>query len=428
MSRVMKFSLALLAAGVAAVALVWALNVRDESPLTGLTDLANRPAAAPNAEQIRRGEYLARAGNCAACHTARGGALYAGGKGIDTPFGTLFAGNLTPDPATGLGNWSADEFWRALHNGRGRDGRLLYPAFPYANYTKVNRSDADALYAFLQSLPAVRQAAPAHELRFPYNTQAALAVWRALYFRPGVHQNEATQSVAWNRGAYLVQGLGHCNACHAARNSWGASESGLGGGLIPMQGWYAPSLADTAQASVAHWELGEIVSLFKTGVARGASVSGPMSEVVRGSTQYLSDPDLRAMASYLKALPQQPPIRPKAVAAIPGQRLGADVYAQHCASCHGKQGHGEPGIYPALAGNRAVTLEPGVNVLRIILQGGFAPATEAHPRPFGMPPFAVALSDAEIAAVASHVRQQWGNTASPLTAFEVSRARGKRAD
>ncbi|TDP61881.1 c-type cytochrome [Roseateles toxinivorans] len=425
MSRPMKFALLLLAMGMAAVALVWALNVRDESPMTALAD---RPAAAPNAEQIRRGEYLARAGNCAACHTARGGTPYAGGRGIDTPFGTLFAGNLTPDPTTGLGDWSADEFWRALHNGRSKSGRLLYPAFPYASYTKISRGDADAIHAYLQSLPPVQQATPAHELRFPYNTQAALAVWRALYFSPGVYRNEPAQTVAWNRGAYLVQGLGHCNACHAARNSWGASESGLGGGLIPMQGWYAPSLADPAQAGVAHWELGEIVALFKTGMARGASVSGPMSEVVRGSTQYLSDADLRAMAGYLKALPQRPLAYAKAAAAPPAERLGTEVYEQHCASCHGKQGQGEPGIYPALAGNRAVTMEPGVNVLRAILQGGFAPATAAHPRPFGMPPFAVALSDAEIAAVASHVRQQWGNTASPLTAFEVSRARGKRAD
>lgn len=422
MSRTMKFALVLLAVGIAAVALVWTLNVRDESPLT------DRPPAAPNAEQIRRGEYLARAGNCAACHTARGGAPYAGGLGLDTPFGTVFAGNLTPDPATGLGGWSADEFWRALHNGRSKSGRLLYPAFPYASYTKISRGDADAIHAYLQSLPPVQQATPAHELRFPYNTQAALAVWRALYFSPGEYRSEPAQSVAWNRGAYLVQGLGHCNACHAARNSWGASESGLGGGLIAMQGWYAPSLADPAQAGVAHWELGEIVALFKTGMARGASVSGPMSEVVRGSTQYLSDADLRAMAGYLKALPQRPLVHAKAAAAPPAERLGTEVYEQHCASCHGKQGQGEPGIYPALAGNRAVTMEPGVNVLRTILQGGFAPATAAHPRPFGMPPFAVALSDAEIAAVASHVRQQWGNTASPLTAFEVSRARGKRAD
>lgn len=420
MRRLAWAGLGLLIAALSAVALVWVLNVQDESPPS--------PAGAAPAgvEQIRRGEYLARAGNCAACHTNRGGTPFAGGKGIDTPFGTLFAGNLTPDPATGLGRWSADDFWRALHNGRGRDGRLLYPAFPYTNYTKIGRGDADAIFAYLQSLPAASQAVPAHELRFPYNTQAALAVWRALYFSPGVYRNEPAQSVAWNRGAYLVQGLGHCNACHAARNSWGASGPGLEGGLIPMQGWYAPSLADSAQAGVAHWQMDEIVALFKTGSARGASVSGPMSEVVRGSTQYLGDSDLRSMASYLKALPQQPPSRTLApVKATQTQRLGAETYEQHCASCHGKQGQGAPGIYPALAGNRAVTLEPSVNVLRIILQGGFAPATSANPRPFGMPPFAVALSDAEIAAVASHVRQQWGNQASPVTAFEVTQARGK---
>ena len=189
------------------------------------------------AEQIQRGAYLARAGDCMACHTARGGAEYAGGRLIATPFGDFFSPNITSDPDTGLGRWSADEFWRALHNGKSKDGSFLYPAFPYPNYTKITRADADAMYAYFQTVPAVPQQNRPHTLRFPYNQRPLLAVWRALYFRPGVYQPDTGQSVDWNRGAYLVQGLGHCNACHADRNALGATSNSasLAGGLIPIR-------------------------------------------------------------------------------------------------------------------------------------------------------------------------------------------------
>ena len=218
---------------------------------------------------VERGAYLARAGNCEGCHTAQGGAPYAGGRGVPTPFGTVFAPNLTPDPASGLGQWSAADFWRALHHGRARSGRLLYPAFPYPNYTRVSRADADAIFAYLQSLPAVAQANRAHTLGFPFDTQAALAVWRALYFRPAAHVDDPARPAEWNRGAYLVEGLGHCNACHSARNALGATRGTLDlqGGLIPVQNWYAPSLASPHEAGVANWPKSEVVRLLKTGVA-----------------------------------------------------------------------------------------------------------------------------------------------------------------
>ncbi|HEU5437171.1 MAG TPA: cytochrome c, partial [Telluria sp.] len=194
--------------------------------------IASTPAAVTDAT-IARGAYLARAGDCMACHTARGGAAYAGGRSLQTPFGSIAAPNITPDRDTGIGAWTADDFWRALHNGKSRDGRLLYPAFPYTNYTKVTRPDADALFAFLKTVPAVRQASAGHQLRFPYNTQAALAAWRLLYFKPAVFAADPARSVQWNRGAYLVDGLGHCSACHSSRNAAGAGDATLGGGLIP---------------------------------------------------------------------------------------------------------------------------------------------------------------------------------------------------
>ncbi|RYF36255.1 MAG: c-type cytochrome, partial [Comamonadaceae bacterium] len=267
-------------------AAVWFLNVRGEVDVRGTLPV---PAGAADQTLVERGAYLARAGNCAGCHTARGGESYAGGLGIATPFGTVYTSNLTPDKATGIGDWSPAHFWRAMHNGRSRDGRLLYPAFPYTSYTKVTREDSDAIYAFLQSRPAVAQPNREHGVGFPYNTQAALAVWRALYFRPGTFESEGARNAEWNRGAYLVQGLGHCSACHSARNALGATSGGLdlAGGLIPMQNWYAPSLASADEAGVGHWSREEIASLLKTGISPRASVTGPMAEVVLRSTQYL---------------------------------------------------------------------------------------------------------------------------------------------
>ncbi len=397
------------------------LNFRDEGPLT---EAQGSTPATP--EQVARGEYLARAGNCMGCHTARGGEPYSGGRGIDTPFGTVYTSNLTPDVATGLGGWTPAHFWRALHNGRSRDGRLLYPVFPYTNYTLVTREDADAIYAYLRSLKPVSRPNRAHGLRSPFNTQPALAVWRALYFSPGQFTNEAAQSAEWNRGAYLIQGLGHCNACHGSRNALGATGGplDLGGGLIPMQNWYAPSLSDPHEAGVADWEPQQIVELLKKGVNAQASVLGPMGEVVGRSTQHLTGADLHAMAVYLKSLP---PTRSARAARpsepAPGFEHGADLYAKHCAGCHADNGEGVAGIYPALAGNRAVTLASPANLVRVVLEGGFAPSTAGNPRPYGMPPFATVLSIADTAAVLTFVRGAWGNQGSAVREIEVNRYR-----
>ncbi|MBH2009359.1 MAG: c-type cytochrome [Xanthomonadaceae bacterium] len=416
----------LLAACTAAV--VWALNLRDE------VDVKTTAAFAPSDSLIARGAYLARAGNCVACHTTRGGPSYAGGLGIATPFGTVFTSNLTPDANTGIGSWSSAHFWRALHNGRSKSGRLLYPAFPYTSYTQVTREDSDAMFAFLRSQPAVNQPNQPNTLGFPFNTQAALAVWRALYFKPGVYQPDAGRSAEWNRGAYLVGGLGHCSACHSPRDALGGTKQSLAlaGGLIPMQNWYAPSLASPHEAGVSHWDREQIVGLLKNGVAPGASVSGPMAEVVLRSTQYLSQPDLEAMAQYLKELPGSIP-RPEAPPAArmagtsfnPGK--SAKLYEQHCAQCHGDKGEGVANAYPPLAGNRAVTMASTENLVQMVLGGGFPPATAGNPRPFGMPPFVLVLDDSEVAALVSHIRTAWGNQAGAITPLEVNRIRASQA-
>ncbi len=405
-----------------AALLVWVLGVR-EPHLAETTP----ETAVSGTHQIVRGAYLARAGNCMACHTRRGGAPYAGGRQIETPFGAVFTSNLTPDPQTGLGAWSAADFWRAMHHGRARDGRLLLPVFPYTNYTQVTREDADALFAYLKSLPAVTQPNPRHDLRWPYNSQWALAVWRALYFRPGSLEVQPAQSAAWNRGAYLVRGLGHCNACHAARNILGASGDALNleGGQMPMQGWYAPSLLRADEAAVADWDIADVVQLLQTGVSARGSALGPMAEVVLHSTQYLTGEDLQAMAVYLRALPG-------ATAGVAEPRPGPDrspeagarLYGRHCADCHGDKGEGVGTAYPALAGNRAVRMAHVANLVQVVLRGGFAPSTAGNPRPFGMPPFQMVLGDKEVAAVITHIRRAWGNQAGEVTELDVARLRG----
>ncbi len=392
---------------------------------------ASSPAAwAATPENIARGAYLARAGDCIACHTARGGPEYAGGRALDTPFGRLYGPNLTPDMDTGIGRWSADDFWNALHNGIARDGRLLYPAFPYTNYTKVSRDDSDALYAFFRSLAPQRRPNPQHELDFPYNQQALLAGWRLLYFKPAVFAPQEARGLEWNRGAYLVEGLGHCSACHSSRNRLGASGESLSGGLIPTIGWYAPSLNASGEAGLGDWDQAHIVALLQTGVSPRGSATGPMAEVVARSLQHLTHGDVAAMANYLKSLPGVD-APPPANFAPAGEQLlaeGRRLYSTHCVDCHGADGKGKAPAYPPLAGNRAVTLTPAVNAIRMVLNGGFPPGTRGNPRPYGMPPYSHELDDAQVAAVLTYVRASWGNAAAPVTAPEVNRWRSVPLD
>ncbi len=380
----------------------------------------------PPSPLIQRGAYLAQLGNCVSCHTARGGVPHAGGRAIVTPFGAIYSSNLTPDADTGLGRWTADDFWRALHQGQSRDGRWLYPAFPYPNYTQVSRADSDALWAYFKSLPPTRQTPPANELRWPFNTQAALGLWRWWFFKPGEFQPDPARTVAWNRGAYLVRGLGHCSACHEARNWLGASTGlELSGGLMPVQNWLAPSLRDPAQAGVMHWSVADIAALLTTGVAPAGRVQGPMAEVVSRSTRHLTPADAHAMATFLKSLPEVSPAAPtdRTPPSPSVQQAGQRLYTQHCQTCHGAQGQGQPGAYPALAGNRLLRLEPAVNLVRAIALGGFGPSTPARPQPHGMPPFAQQLSDADIALLANHLRERWGRGGPPVAAHDVARYR-----
>jgi mono/diheme cytochrome c family protein len=395
--------------------------LRDRTP-------ASAPALAPATPQVERGRYLVAAGDCVACHTTPGGAAFAGGRAIDTPFGVVRSTNITPDETHGLGRWSADDFWQALHDGRSKDGRLLYPAFPYPNFTRVRREDSDAMYAYLRTLPSVAQANVPHALRFPYDTQLALAAWRAVFFRPGAFVPDATKSERWNRGAYLVRGLGHCDACHAARNVFGAvaHDVDLGGGLIPLQNWYAPPLAS---GPIARWPAAEIEALLRTGIAPRGAAMGPMAEVVWRSTQFLTPADAGAIAEYLQSAGHA-----RGDDDVPGaQRAEPDVlargeriYGEHCADCHGRNGEGVPPAYPALAGNASSTGATAANAIKAVLYGGYPPVTAGNPRPYGMPPYFATLKAPDVAAVLTYVRESWGNGGAPVSTVDVERYRTLR--
>jgi mono/diheme cytochrome c family protein len=380
---------------------------------------------------VVRGKYLAQAGDCIACHTVPGAKIFSGNRPMPTPFGTLFAPNITPDPETGIGRWTAEEFYQMMHTGRGRDGKLLYPAMPFASYTMVTRADCDAIFAYLRSVPAVRLATREHDLRFPYNNRNLLIGWRTLYFQQGEYQPDRTKSAEWNRGAYLVEGLCHCAMCHTPINALGGSsqQEAFRGGLIPMQNWYAPSLTSNKEAGLGNWALKDIMDLLQAGVSNRGTVYGPMAEVTYNSLQHMSDDDIRAMAVYLKSLPSDEPPRP-APANAP---LRADVnqmfsdgrktYADKCASCHGAEGKGKLPHYPPLANNQSIIMTSAVNPVRMVLNGGYPPGTKKNPMPYGMPPFAHELSDGEIAAVVTYIRNAWGNRAGAVGTRDVNALR-----
>jgi len=387
-------------------------------------------AQAPGADIVKQGEYLARAGDCVACHTNPGGPLFAGQRPMPTPFGTLFSSNITPDPDTGIGKWTQDDFYRMMHTGRSPDGGLLYPAMPFGSYTKVTRADSDAIFAYLRSIPAVKLANRPHDLSFPYNNRSLILGWRTLFFQEGEYQPDPTKSDEWNRGAYLVQGLGHCSMCHTRINALGGSSESQAfeGGLIPMQNWYAPSLTSNKEAGLGDWSLEDIADLLKKGVSMRGAVYGPMAEVTYNSLQYMTDADARAMAVYLKGLaprggPETPSNTLPASESSLLMRLGKTVYDQHCASCHAADGRGMPPEYPPLAGNQSIQMTSAVNPIRMVLNGGYPPGTAGNPMPYGMPPFAQTLSDDEIAAVVSYIRASWGNRGGTVGAREANELR-----
>ena len=363
--------------------------------------------AAPTDAIIAKGAYLARVGDCVACHTAAGGEKFAGGEYLNSPFGRIATPNITPDKQTGIGNWTDDQFYRAMHTGVDSEGQYLYPAFPYEWFTKVTRDDVLAIKAYLFSLPPVHAPKKSNKLIFPFNIRAGIAGWNALYFKEGTFKPDSTRSEAWNRGAYIVEGLGHCAACHTPRNAAQApiaSEAYAGG---KIDGWYAPNITSDTKDGIGGWSEAAIVQYLKAGYAKGKGVAfGPMAETVHDSLAHLHDDDLQAIAVYLKSLPPKRNHGPGAVATADEQAAGQDVYVTNCSSCHQPDGAGLAGAVPPLKANGAVTAGGPENVIRVVLGGLAARATYAP-----MPGFATVLSPQQIADVTNYVRTSWGNSA-----------------
>jgi mono/diheme cytochrome c family protein len=366
---------------------------------------------------VARGRYLATAGDCEICHTSSGGGAkpYAGGYALHAIFGTVYSTNLTPDKDTGIGNWTPAQFHRALHSGIGGDGEHLYPAFPYIYFARVNRADSDAIFAYLRTVKPVTYRPPPNRLIFPTNIRMGMAVWDALFLDHTRHPPDPAKSGQWNRGADLVNGLGHCGGCHTPKNIlFDDKKDELFRGET-IDGWYAPNLTGTMRDGLGKWSAADIATYLKTGGNRFGRVTGAMADVVRVSTSHLTDGDLAAIAVYLKSLPAAPepsPPAPNADAMAAGQA----VFVERCAICHQAPG------YPPLAGNGLVQSRDPTTVVRVILQGSQSYAMPRGRIGFSMPAFPV-LSNAELADVATYIRNAWGNRASPVSKTQAKRLR-----
>lgn len=381
------------------------------------------PAATSSVE---RGKYLADAGNCASCHTLPGGAPFAGGVSFDTPFGVIYSTNITPDPQTGIGQWSVEDLRRAMHEGVARDGSHLFPAFPYTSFTRVGDADVADIYAYLRTLKPVHHKPPGNGallMRWP------MALWNWMFFRPGRFVANTARSAEWNRGAYLVEGLAHCSACHTPRNSLLAEQSDrryegavlqLGDAAGKAHRWYAVNLT-SAKQGLAAWSVTDLARYFQTGVSARAGTFGPMNEVIANSLRQLAPADLRAMAVYVKSL-QGPEHSGEVV--LPEQvTAGASIYKDRCEKCHGASGRGGFFSGPPLAGSAVVQGADPASLLSAILHGPELPKGVKFGGWETMQSYGDVLSDAQIAAVSNFVRGSWSNRASPVTAAEVAQQR-----
>jgi len=377
----------------------------------------------PDAEDIARGKALTEAGDCASCHTADPAKPFAGGKRIDTPFGGIYSPNLTPDRATGLGAWSDDDFYRALRFGVARDGSRYYPAFPYPNFTKLTRQDIFAIRAYLATLTPVSNTPRAPELRWPFNHRVVMRGWNWLFFKPGILMPDQQKSTEWNRGRYLVEGVAHCGGCHTPKNMFGAEKRPRAYSGARVAGMFAPRLDGAARSGLKSWSVEDITEYLQSG-RNGKSHAGEvMSEVVVNSTSRMSDADVRAIAIYLKDLPEG--VREPKVARPPPSQMaaGEKLYNGACIACHEKDGSGAPRIYPPLPGNANLQSADALSTLRVILDGAQTVTTPRAPNTGSMPAYAAKMTDQEIADVTNYIRNAWGNAAPLVTADEVAKAR-----
>ena len=344
--------------------------------------------------QIERGRYLAVLSDCASCHTVPGSNQpFAGGRAIETPFGNIVAPNITPDPETGIGSWSDEQFDAAVRKGIARNGSHLYPAMPYNAYTKMSRDDALAIRAYLNTLVPVRNAVEANTLPFPFNIRAAMRVWNALYFNEGDYQPNPHQSTEWNRGAFLVDGPGHCGACHTPKTALGGDKTGQYLEGAYLQGWSAPDITNDSRLGLGAWSKQDLVAYLKSGHNRVTAATGPMGEVVTLSTAFMTDPDLNAIATYLKSLPGKTDAPPAISASDPAMTAGAAIYRDQCSACHGLDGKGVAELFPSVADSSMVRSDDPTTSIRIVLRGARSVGTKTQPTASGMPSYSRQLDD-----------------------------------
>jgi mono/diheme cytochrome c family protein len=376
----------------------------------------------PSPETIAKGKALTEVGDCGSCHTADSSKPFAGGKRIDTPFGGVYSANLTPDLNTGIGRWTDEAFLRAMRYGERPDGASEYPAFPYPHFTKVTRQDIFAIRAFLHTLAPINNTPPRSELYWPLNYRPLMRMWNWAFFRPGIFEPDQNKSAEWNRGGYLVEGLGHCGACHTPKSLFGAERQKARFTGSRVDGWFAPRLDGAQRGGLKSWSVEDIAEYLQSGRNAHSHADGPMAQVVLNSTSHLSDADARAIAVYLKDIN---PGRPEAAVGPPPPAQmanGEKLYKGSCVGCHELDGSGAPRIYPPLPGNANLQSTDPLSTVRIVLDGAETITTPRAPNTGSMPGYAK-MSDQDVADVVTYVRNAWGNAAPAVTAADVAKAR-----
>jgi mono/diheme cytochrome c family protein len=386
---------------------------------------ATAGASAPATKTpMSRGEYLVALGDCVACHTEPGGERFAGGLPVATPFGTILSANITPDKDTGIGGWTADQFYRAMHEGVDDEGKHLYPAFPYNYYTKVTREDSDAMFAYLRTLKPVKHDFERNKLKFPFNIRSLMAVWNWMYLDKGPYQPDSSKSAAWNRGAYLVEGLGHCQACHTPKTMMGGPKKSKAfqGGVFGD--WFAPDITENQRVGIGGWKDDALHEFLRHGNNVHSAATSEMGDVVAFSTSLASDDDLKAIMTYLRSVGASPDA---SVSAPDGgvMKQGQAIWQDSCSACHRMDGQGVPRFFPPLQHDANAQQTDPTTVLHYILAGSRKVPTGGAPTPLSMPAYSWKLDDAQVAAVATYVRNSWGNSASAVTADEVKKLRGE---
>ncbi|MGV7243347.1 c-type cytochrome [Caballeronia sp. M23-90] len=397
-------------------------------------------AAAPTDDPlVARGAYLAKAGDCVACHSAPKGKPFAGGLPMTTPMGKIYTTNITPDPQTGIGNWTEEDFDKAVRQGVSKDGHNLYPAMPYPSYTKVRDDDVKALYAyFMKGVAPVNQANRAPDIPFPLNMRWPLKFWNMVFLDKGVYRDKDGKDVAWNRGAYLIQGLGHCGSCHTPRGiafqEKALDESGgawLTGGVL--DGWFASNLTGEHNVGLGRWSDADLTQFLKTGANAHATAFGSMTDVINHSTQGMNDQDLAAMSTYLKSLPPAGGTNAtayaydaKATTALlvhPANDAGAKVYTAYCMHCHGVDGKAFAPLLAPLAGNPNLMEKDASSLINVTLNGTQDLVIQGIPAAYPMPKYAPVLSDQQIADVLTFIRAGWNNGAPAVAPADVAKLR-----